>query len=116
VTSLETRKGFVRSDEGWMGDWRPCCPARSGREQGTRFGAHTDVHPLIRVQRCALNISSSSGFRNEDMVQCNVTFIVVSGQGRSCVGNQYNVVRITRGMVVVITLLSDYILPNENIG
>ena len=27
----------------------------------------TDVHVLLRVQRCALNISSSSGFRNEDM-------------------------------------------------
>ena len=42
---------------------------------GTRFGAQTDVHLLIRVQTCALNISSSSGFRNEGMhgtVQCYI--------------------------------------------
>jgi len=74
MTSLETRKGFMRSDEGLMGDWRPCCLARSRQEDQVR--AQTHVHLLIRIQRCALNISSSSGFRNEDMVHCNVTFIL----------------------------------------
>jgi hypothetical protein len=28
---------------------QPCCFARSRQEQGTRFGAQTDVHRLIRV-------------------------------------------------------------------
>ena len=37
----------------------------------------TDVHVLIKVQRCALNISSSSGFRNEDMVLFNVRYIYI---------------------------------------
>jgi len=115
MTSLETRKGFVRSDEGWMGDWRPCCLARSRQEQGTRPGAQTDVHLLVRVQRCALNTSSSSGFRNEDMVQFNVTIIFVSGWTGPIMPWE-PIQCCTRGTVVVITLLSDYILPNENIG
>jgi hypothetical protein len=44
-------------------------------EQGTRFRAQTDVHRLIRVQKRALGIASSPGFRNEDMVRFNVTFV-----------------------------------------
>ena len=60
---------------------------QESQEQGTRFGAQTDVHLLIRVQRCSLNISSNAGFRNEDTVRFNVTLIVVSGQRRPCFGN-----------------------------
>jgi hypothetical protein len=40
----------------------------AAQEQGTRFGAQTDVHHLIRVQKRALSIASSSGFRSEGMV------------------------------------------------